>query len=96
MKSAGDTQDRGAIEVLAFVGSISRKPASLEAWLEVFHIGATEGSIWHPAWNAYFALFRVQFRVPFQTIFLQHLDFKMGSKIGLKSGPKSVYFLATD
>ena len=42
----------------------SRKPASLEAWLEVFLLERPKGVVWAPIGNAFFSLFRVHFLEP--------------------------------
>jgi hypothetical protein len=44
---------------------ISRKPASLEAWLEVFRMERPKGVVWAPPGsNPFFSLFRVHFLEP--------------------------------
>ena len=51
------------------MGTISRKPASLEARLEVFLLVRPKGVVWVSGPNPVFALFRVHFQDPFRSTF---------------------------
>ena len=42
----------------------SRKPASLEAWLEVFLLERPKGAVWIPIPVGFFAFFQVHFLEP--------------------------------
>ena len=71
---------------------LSRKPASLEAWLEVFRMERPKGVEWVPPPDPVWALFRDHFRDPFRNTFSWNSDPKTAPKIGPKMVPKSVFF----
>ena len=49
--------------------ALSRKPASLEAWLEVFLLERPKGVVWAPGRTTYFYIFVIIFRTPFLNTF---------------------------
>ena len=74
---------------------MSRKPASLEARLEVSPLGATEGSSMGPGAGHSFLLFRAHFLDPFSEYFFVIFGPNMGPKISPEMVPKSFLFLSS-
>ena len=74
---------------------LSRKPASLEAGLEVSPLGATEGSSMGPGASQGICSFSGSFRDPFSEHFFVNFEAQNGPQNLPKNGPKISSFLSS-